>query len=125
MNEQQFGESIRQTLNQGITISPAMRTRLRASRRIAVEKQMFTETQSVFSWAGNMGDTETRSRSLLSAFLLPALILAIGLFAVSSWYGTRQAEETVEIDTAVLTGDLPIDAYMDKGFGAWLRHSSD
>lgn len=125
MNEQQFGNNVRQTLNQGIAISPAMRARLRAGRDIAIEKQRVTETSPLLSWAGSVGNTDTRPRSLLSAFLLPALILAIGLFAVSSWYRAQQAEETVEIDTAVLTGDLPIDAYMDKGFGAWLRYSSD
>jgi hypothetical protein len=125
MNEQQFGNSVRQTLNQGIAISPAVRARLRASREFAVEKQKVTETSTLLSWAGNVGGLAPRPRSLLSTFLLPALILAIGLFAVSSWYRTQQAEETVEIDTAVLTGDLPIDAYLDKGFGAWLRYSSD
>ena len=27
-------------------------------------------------------------------------------------------------DAAVLTGDLPLDAYLDKGFDAWLKRSS-
>ena len=60
--------------------------------------------------------------------LLSGLLLVLGLLATNYWYQAQQAqqaEETLEIDAAVLTGDLPIDAYMDKGFDAWLKSSLD
>ena len=34
----------------------------------------------------------------------------------------RDIEET---DAAILTSDLPIDAYLDRGFQNWLKHGTD
>jgi hypothetical protein len=56
--------------------------------------------------------------------LLPMAVLILGLVAVNQWRDTQNAAEIEEIDTAVLTGDLPLDAYLDKGFDAWLKRSS-
>jgi hypothetical protein len=51
-------------------------------------------------------------------------VLIFGLLAVNQWRDTQNAAEIEEIDAAVLTGDLPLDAYLDKGFDAWLKRSS-
>jgi hypothetical protein len=56
--------------------------------------------------------------------LLPMAVLILGLIAVNQWRDSQLAAEIEEIDTAVLTSDLPIDAYLDKGFDAWLKRSS-
>jgi hypothetical protein len=47
------------------------------------------------------------------------------LYSVNYWYQLQQREEVLEIDAAVLLGELPLDAYLDKGFGVWLKNSSD
>ena len=31
--------------------------------------------------------------------------------------------EIAETDAAILTSDLPIEAYVDRGFQNWLKHS--
>ena len=51
-------------------------------------------------------------------------VLILGLIAINQWRDSQVAAEIEEIDAAVLTGDLPLDAYLDKGFDAWLRRSS-
>jgi hypothetical protein len=38
-----------------------------------------------------------------------------------SWEQNRRAAEVEEIDAQLLTDDLPIDAYLDRGFQNWLR----
>jgi len=51
--------------------------------------------------------------------------LAIGVVGVSTWNDFQNAAEHEEIDSALLADDLPINAYLDKGFQAWLsEHSS-
>jgi len=35
----------------------------------------------------------------------------------------QQIDEIEELDSALLSDDLPIDAYLDSGFVAWLRDS--
>ena len=34
--------------------------------------------------------------------------------------GLSLRHDTVDIDSSLLIDDLPIDAYLDRGFGAWL-----
>ena len=57
--------------------------------------------------------------------VLPLIFLILGLYASNHWYQAQLQEEIIEIDTEVLTGDLPMDAYLDKGFDLWLKRSSD
>ena len=52
---------------------------------------------------------------------MPLVTLAIGLAAVYSWEQKQRAAEVEELDALVLTGELPIDAYLDHGFEAWLK----
>jgi hypothetical protein len=53
--------------------------------------------------------------------LLPlAMIVASGV-AVYAWEQNRRAAELEEIDAQLLTDDLPIDAYLDRGFQNWLK----
>ena len=51
---------------------------------------------------------------------MPRVLLA----ALALCFAAGVAAEIEEIDAAVLTGDLPLDAYLDKGFDAWLKPSS-
>ena len=51
-------------------------------------------------------------------------MLILGLVAINTWQQSQMVQELVEIDSGVLTSDLPIDAYLDRGFDAWLKRSS-
>lgn len=51
--------------------------------------------------------------------------LVVGVAGVTTWNDFQKAAENAEIDSALLADDLPINAYLDKGFQAWLsEHSS-
>jgi hypothetical protein len=50
-----------------------------------------------------------------------ALILA--LLGIQYWQRTPTVEEIEEIDAALLTSDLPINAYLDNSFDTWLKRS--
>lgn len=125
MNEQQFGNRVRQALSEAHDISPEMLARLKSARHQALEKQRLVAPEPALMWAGQSRKAVSEPPHRLSALVLSGLLLFGGLAVVAYWYQVRQNEETVEIDSAVLTGDLPIDAYLDKGFGTWLKHSSD
>jgi hypothetical protein len=51
-------------------------------------------------------------------------ILAVGVAGVSYWNALEQANESIDVDTALLADDLPITAYLDRGFDAWLQDAS-
>lgn len=125
MNEKQFGYAVKQTLNRGLDLDAKTLDRLKEARFQALEKQMTTGHSLVLNSAGNTRYSWDDRRSIIARILVPVLILAIGIFASNNWYQSQILEEIIAIDTEVLTGDLPIDAYLDRGFDAWLKRSSD
>jgi len=50
-----------------------------------------------------------------------ALLIAGVGFGYQQWRAVQQVREFEEIDLHLLASDLPIDAYLDRGFQNWLR----
>jgi hypothetical protein len=124
MNEQQIGYRIKQHLNQGLEdLGTTELARLKAAREEAVARQRIASRPFV-AWADNVVGRWGSPLSFVPRMLLPMAVLILGLIAINQWRETQVAAEIEEIDAAVLTGDLPLDAYLDKGFDAWLRRSS-
>ncbi len=57
--------------------------------------------------------------------LLPLLALIAGLIAIQTLGTDQVAEELAELDAAILTDDLPPDAYADPGFAQFLKARID
>jgi hypothetical protein len=120
MNEQQFGNRIRHLLNQGAALDPAKRERLRAARQQALERQRAKPVPAL-RWADNVLGSFDGWRGLSARVLLPIAVLVLSVSGIYSWQEKRRVAELVEIDSELLTDDLPIDAYLDRGFQNWLR----
>jgi hypothetical protein len=119
MNEMQFGHRIRQILNQGITVRPEIAQRLAQARSRALERQR-PEPAPVLAWSDNVtGRLGWGNIALRVA--VPLVMLLAGGAAMYTWQQNQRAAELVEIDSMLLTDDLPIDAYLDRGFQNWLR----
>ncbi len=123
MNDHQLGYRIRHILNQGLSLDARTLARLKDAREQALARQRVAALNPVFSWANNIGD-RSGPTSIVSRVLLPAAVLVLGLVAINNWHQSQLVQEIEEIDAAVLAGDLPLDAYLDKGFDAWLKRSS-
>ena len=52
-------------------------------------------------------------------------LLALAVFGYQQWQAYQQLLEVEETDAAILSSDLPIDAYLDRGFQNWLKHDTD
>jgi hypothetical protein len=50
--------------------------------------------------------------------LVMIVALAVGY---EQWTAWQQLSELADVDAAILTSDLPIDAYLDRGFQNWLK----
>lgn len=119
MNEDRFGEQIRQLLNQGSDVDAATAERLRAARELALSRQR-PEPAPVLRLAYNVLGSFGGWGGLSLRLLLPA---ALFVAAVATLY-TGQNEKVLEaadIDAELLSDDLPIDAYLDRGFQDWLK----
>jgi hypothetical protein len=124
MNEQQIAYRIKQLLNRGLDLDASKLARLKAAREAALLRQRVDSRVPVWAWADNVIGRSGRPSALIPRVLLPMAVLILGLIAINQWRDTQVAAEIEEIDAAVLTGDLPLDAYLDKGFDAWLKPSS-
>jgi hypothetical protein len=58
------------------------------------------------------------------ASLLPVLALVAGLWGVHRYKTEEKVQAAAEIDTALLTDDLPPAAYADPGFAEYLRNDN-
>jgi hypothetical protein len=124
MNEQQIAYRIKQLLNRGLDLDAGKLARLKESRERALAYQHVESRSPVLAWAGNLIGRSGGPSALIPRLLLPMAVLILGLIAVNQWRDSQVAAEIEEIDAAVLTGDLPLDAYLDKGFDAWLKRLS-
>ena len=48
------------------------------------------------------------------------LVIALASFGWQQWSAYQQTREIEELDAQILASDLPIDAYLDRGFQNWL-----
>lgn len=53
--------------------------------------------------------------------LLPLAVLLAGLMLIDSHYTRSQIEAAAEVDAAILTDELPPEAYRDRGFVEFLK----
>ena len=73
------------------------------------------------AWADNIVGRMGGWSGFALRVLLPIALLVGSGAALYSWQQNRLAAEVEEIDALLLTDDLPIDAYLDRGFQNWLK----
>lgn len=56
-----------------------------------------------------------------AASLVPLLLLVLGLVLIDQWHDRLQTATVAEVDSALLSDDLPPDAYTDPGFSEFLK----
>ena len=127
MNEIKFANKVRQALNEGSRVDAHIAERLRAARERAIANRK-PEREPALAWArstaagviggfGGFGGFSVR-------LLLPTALLVAGLVAIYSWQQDQRAADVEELDAQLLADDLPIDAYLDRGFETWLKKVS-
>jgi uncharacterized iron-regulated membrane protein len=120
MNEFNFANKIRQALNQGLHLDQATASRLRAARERALARQR-PEPAPALAWAYSLVGGFGGWGGLSLRLLAPLVALVIAGAALYTWQQNQRVAELVDIDAQLLTDDLPIDAYLDRGFQNWLK----
>lgn len=135
MNEQQFALQVRKALDASTEHLPYRVThRLQAAREAALARMAGSRPEretsppavvvGAFSPAPAAPAVVARPlwwRAAVAA--LPVLFVGLGLVAISIWQEFDAADETAAVDLALLTDELPISAYTDRGFGVYIRNS--
>ena len=124
MNELQFGNKVRHVLNQGLRLEKregaSIAERLRAARERALERQR-PEPAPALAWADNVVGSLGGWAGISLRLVAPLAVLLIGIASLYTWQQNQRIKEVEEIDALLLTDDLPIDAYLDRGFQNWLK----
>jgi hypothetical protein len=130
-NDQDFPKKIASYLDIGTAELKAGTTyRLQLARQEALARldpQRMAELRLAGA-QGNVGSADAgRDRGFWASgrlWLGIALIIAAS-FGFQQWQAYQQQNELEETDAAILSSDLPIDAYLDRGFQNWLKQASD
>jgi len=128
--QDQFGMRIAARLDAAtLEISHDVSERLRAARTRAVAARMAPQAKlrpssglSVHNGVGmlHFGDEGLNLWSRLASFL-PLVALVAGLAFIQHITDNDRANELAEVDSALLTDDLPPSAYADPGFLEFLK----
>ncbi|PHV06791.1 hypothetical protein CSQ96_12415 [Janthinobacterium sp. BJB412] len=124
-----FAYKVRHALNERLDELPASTTdRLAAARQAAMARKKADAPVRVseralatggaagffaqpFSWLGRVG------------VAVPMLVLVAGMIGIYQYEEQERVTELAEVDAAVLSDELPLSAYMDHGFNAYLTKS--
>ncbi|KJR94958.1 DUF3619 family protein [Burkholderia pseudomallei] len=130
--ELDFALKVRRALDERAASLPAATAdRLAAARRAALaRKKPDAAIVLVTALAGGAGTLELRPpgepRSSLARRLArawPLALLLAGLIGIAYWEDMQRTAELADIDAAMLSDDLPLTAYLDHGFNAYLSHT--
>lgn len=133
MNESQFARTITNALNAALGVSPETAARLKVARERALERHRVVGGEVAWAGTGRSGALLGGPSHLLTRIVLPVAFLVAAAIGLQHWQDAQraarqfaqQAAEVEEIDTGLLTGDLPIKAYIDEDFQEWLKRSSE
>jgi hypothetical protein len=98
----------------------------------AAQTQTFIQTavsseasgQNALAMNGGPDDSKSNMPTWLS-YLLPLIVLIVGLIGISQYHASMEAEELATQDELILTDDLPPQAYADHGFGVFMKNTRD
>ncbi len=133
MNEPLLARRIKDALDVGLKVSPAVSARLGVARERALGRQRVPAAAMALAAGGPFRARLRLPVPRLARVLLPVAFLVAAVIGLQQWrehqraaqVAAQQAAEIEETDASLLTGDLPIKAYLDEDFQEWLKRSSE
>ena len=122
MNEHDFHNRIRQHLNVSArNVAPPVADRLLQARQMALSCQKQSVRKLSLAGIGQALSEHVLPHGRTTLAMILVILVALGSGLLGEWQHTADLEE---VDSALLADDLPIDAYLDRGFDAWVQNNS-
>ena len=104
------------------TVYKLQLARARALERLGAEPEraVAAGTAHAFAGAGSVRTGGGVRKGAWFGFALTVALLLAAAYGYQQWELHQQTREIEEIDAQLLSSDLPIDAYLDRGFQTWL-----
>jgi hypothetical protein len=124
MNQTETAKKITTYLDKGTAqLKAGTAYKLQAARQAALDAMRLPQRSSELALADSRGGSLSAGRPLLSdaRLWIGMLLLVGGVLFFQNWQIAQQTRDIEETDAALLTSELPIEAYLDRGFQNWLR----
>ena len=124
-NQEEFARKITAYLDRGAvdlragTVYRLQQARAQALARLSEQPARATESRLAHALTGSgaRGGSGLRRGAWVG---FGVLLIAAAALGFQQWQLYNQTREIADIDVEILTSDLPIDAYVDRGFQTWL-----
>ena len=133
--QDRFGLQVAARLSDGVVELPYdISERLRAAREQAVSRRKLVRVQTASAVQASSDGTLTMGMGENGpdnglwnrvASFMPLIALVLGLLLINMVQNDNRAREVAEVDSALLTDDLPTSAYTDPGFAQFLKVGQD
>ncbi len=128
-SDEQFARKLTALLDRSAAEIPSgIAYRLQQARARALDGGPVSQAEPAHALAGNAGAMHRTGggKPLWAQWRLWAGIAAIAVagWGWQQWQAYQMVQTYEELDAQILSSDLPIDAYLDRGFDAWLKTSS-
>jgi hypothetical protein len=126
----EFAKKLVSYLDMGTaSLPPGTAYRLKSARAEALARLGEPQRESVRALAPALAGAGVPGGGAgfrFSARIVGGLLLALAaFFGYQQWQAYQQLTDLEETDAAILSSDLPIDAYLDRGFQNWLKSARD
>ena len=124
MNQTETAKKITAYLDKGTAqLKAGTAYKLQAARQAALYAMRLPQHSSELVLADSRGGSQGGGRPLLSdaRLWIGMLLLIGGVLFFQNWQIAQQTRDIEETDAALLTSELPIEAYLDRGFQNWLK----
>lgn len=131
--EIRFAHRVRRALDEASDApSPNIAARLAAARQEALARKKpepVAVVQPALAGVGSVqapdvgGPRRAFDRLGRLGLLWPLAALVIGLAGIAYWEHQQHIQDLADIDAAVLSDELPLSAYADHGFNAYLKRA--
>ena len=125
MNEERYAYRVRQALNHGLKDIPqSTGRRLEAARHLALARQKQPVGELVIAGSGALSLPKAGHHLPYLKQALAIVALLIGMWISFYWHSLEYVSQIEEVDSALLTDDLPPEAFLDNEFFEWLLDDS-
>jgi hypothetical protein len=133
-DDPRYAKAITACLDHGVSeLKPGIAYRLQQARAAALarleapvavaEGQLATAPRLAGAGGGQVDQAQPAGRPLYTQvkLWLAIAIVAAAALGYEQWRAWQELEALEDLDVQLLSSDLPIDAYVDRGFQLWLR----
>jgi hypothetical protein len=123
-SEHALAAKIARLLDQGVgELDPALSAKLLVARKQALGHYKEQRAPAwAPAWAGGAVARVTEPHHFNFRMLAATVAFVVAFACALAWQSlTQGGSEMAEVDVGLLTDDLPINAYLDRGFDSWLK----